>query len=419
MRRGRCREKSLPTGGQKRVTDKNPAQLRVPGRPVCARCRRPRAVCYCDELAALDTRTRVLVLQHPRERRVAIGTARMAHLALPGSVLRVGVDFAADPVVTAALAGPQPAYVLYPRPGAVAVADLPAGPITLVVLDGTWIQARKLLHRNPALAALPGVALQPRRPSGYRIRRQPAPLCVSTVEALAEILSAIEPDGERFARLLAPFETMVARQERFARETRSARHRRAPRPPRIPALLARLTASFDRLVCVQGEANAWPARHPDRPPPEIVHWLAHRPASGERFEAVVAPREPLGPATPRHIELGEGDLLSGVTVEDWRRSWAAFVRPGDVVVHWGTYYAELAAGDGLLMTGRLDLRAEVSQMLRRRFGTIDACAAALSAAPPAPHGPGRGARRLAALGAVVGALLDAGIGAARKSSTAR
>jgi len=66
---------------------------------VCARCRRPQVVCYCAQLSRLPTRTRVLVLQHPRERRVGIGTARMAQLALPNSFLRVGINFADDPVV--------------------------------------------------------------------------------------------------------------------------------------------------------------------------------------------------------------------------------------------------------------------------------------------------------------------------------
>jgi DTW domain-containing protein YfiP len=111
----------------------------VADRPICDRCRRPDVVCYCRHIHRLPTRTRVLLLQHPRERRVGVGTARMAHLSLPNSVLRVGVDFSADAVVAAALAAPEPPCVLYPRPGALDVADLPPDrPVTLIVLDGTW-----------------------------------------------------------------------------------------------------------------------------------------------------------------------------------------------------------------------------------------------------------------------------------------
>src|SRR5262245_58923987 len=107
-------------------------------RPVCGRCRRPLPACYCNHIPCLPTRTRVLLLQHPREHRTPIGTARMAHLALPGSTLRVGLDFASDPVVRAALDGPRPAYLVFPGPGAADVASLPHDvEATLVVVDGT------------------------------------------------------------------------------------------------------------------------------------------------------------------------------------------------------------------------------------------------------------------------------------------
>src|SRR5581483_1837096 len=122
-------------------------------------------------------------LQHPREHRVGVGTARLAHLSLPASSLHVGLDFAGDDAVRAALAADAPAYVLFPGASAIDVADLPRDrPLTLIVLDGTWWQARKLLHLNPKLAALPRVSFTPHRLSDYRIRRQPAAHCVSTIE---------------------------------------------------------------------------------------------------------------------------------------------------------------------------------------------------------------------------------------------
>jgi DTW domain-containing protein len=203
-----------------------PTAPRREPRPSCARCRRPLVVCFCSYLHTLITRTRVLLLQHPRERRMGVGTARLAHLALPNSSLLVGVDFSDDPQVASVLADAAPAYVLFPGAGAADVADLPRDrALTLVVLDGTWAHARKLLTRNPALAALPRAAFTPARKSGYRIRRQPADHCVSTIEALAEVLAVIEPDGGSFDRLLDPFHAMVARQEQFAKEVRSQRHR--------------------------------------------------------------------------------------------------------------------------------------------------------------------------------------------------
>jgi DTW domain-containing protein YfiP len=386
------------------------------GRPTCPRCRRPleahvpgtaapvAGVCFCDRIVQMPTRTRVLLLQHPRERRVGVGTARLAHLALPGSALRVGVDFSSDPLVQEALREPTPTCVLFPGPTSRPAQRLePGARLNLIVLDGTWSNARRLLAANPALAALPRMSFQPRRPSDYGIRRQPAPFCVSTIEALAEVLALLEPEGGPFERLLDPFLAMVERQRWFQREVRANRHRARPGPGPRGRLAARLAADWPRWVCVQGEANAWPRRDPGRQDPETVHWLAHRPASGETFEAVVAPRRPLAPSTPAHVGLAAGTLLGGETAESWRARWGAFLRPEDRLVVWGSFYRGLAASEGLALPATaLDLRLEASRALRRRLGTVEECLATLQAAGAALGRPGRGGRRLEAL---VGALI--------------
>jgi DTW domain-containing protein YfiP len=374
----------------------------VAPRALCPRCGRPSVVCFCACITVLPTRTRLILLQHARERRVGIGTARMAHLALPGSVLRVGVDFAGDPVLQAVLSQPGPRYLLFPGPDARPVEDLPRDrPVTLVVLDGTWSQARKLLRLNPALLALPRVAFRPRRPSGYLIRRQPADFCVSTIEALAEVLAVLEPDGARFERLLDPFAAMVERQRWFESQVRAHRHRHRPGSGASTALgrvRDRLTADWPGLLCVQGEANGWPRHHPAWQPAENVHWLAHRPATGETFEAVVAPRRPLSPATADHVELPAERLLSGATLELWRRSWESFTRPGDTLVVWGTFPRELAAAEGLMLPfSTLDLRPLCSQLRRRRLGKVEDGLAAFAASSSPLGLPGRAGRRLASL----------------------
>jgi len=372
-------------------------------RAVCGRCRRPQSVCWCDKLPHLPTRTRVVILQHPREREVGIGTARMAHLALPDSILRVGVDFSDDEVVRAL---PADSWLLFPGPGARDVRELHSGgPLTLVVVDGTWSQARSLVRRNPRLAALPRIAFSPRRPSGYhRIRREPADFCVSTIEALAEVLDVLEPERGPFEPLLAPFRAMVDRQEWFAAEVGAHRHKpKQPRPPR-PTLGQRLAAEGARLLCVHGEANGWPAHHPDRQEPELVQLCAERPATGERFESVIAPRRPLAPATAQHLELSEARLQGGVSIGECRRAWESFARPDDVMVCWGNFYTRLAADEGIaLPRRRFDLRGELGA-LRVRGGTLESCREQLGAPLVEPSLGGRGGRRLSALLSLLQAL---------------
>jgi DTW domain-containing protein YfiP len=136
-----------------------------------------------------------------------IGTGRMAHLALPNSALRHGLRFdgLASVLTDAAL--------LYPgtdaRPPS---AFLGVPPRTLVVLDGTWVEARKLLRYNPTLQALPRIGFVPSVASAYRIRRAPAPHCWSTIEAVAYVLGVLEGEPGRFAPLLVPFHQLVAQQ---------------------------------------------------------------------------------------------------------------------------------------------------------------------------------------------------------------
>lgn len=394
-------------------------------RAVCERCRRPSVTCWCAHLPQLPSKTRVLVLQHPRESRVAIGTARMAHLALPNSLLRVGVDFSADPVVAAALAAPGDAYLLFPGAHARDIRTLPPAadrPITLVVVDGTWSQARTLVRRNPLLAALPRLAFVPRRPSDYRIRREPTDFCVSTIEALTEALNVLEPprpspdgtmkgepDAAPFDPLLAPFRVMVARQETYAVEVASSRHQKRQRAPgrTPPSLGKRLAADWARLVCVHGEANAWPVRHPERRAPELVHFAAWRAATGERHETVLSPRGPLAPFTIEHLGLSAAQLAGGASVAAWLSSWQSFARPDDIFVHWGSFQLALAAGEGLPMPRRrFDLRGELTQAaLRPPGGTLEDCVAQLGAPPPPLGFAGRGGRRLSALAALLSELV--------------
>jgi DTW domain-containing protein YfiP len=383
-------------------------------RPVCPRCERPARVCYCAHLTSIDTTTRVVLLQHPREEGVAIGTARIAHLCLPNSELHVGVDFRDSPALRGALSdSARPAALLYPGEGAVDVfSDPPRGPVTLVVVDGTWWQARKLVRANPELAALPRYAFRAPTPSEYRIRREPDDAYVSTIEALVYVLGVLERDPARLLPLLAPFRAMRDTQIAFATEVRSARHRREPRAPRRPRVAAVLAERPASLVCVTGEANAWPYRsgelrtaHRD----ELVHWIAHRPATGETLDVIVRPRGPLAPGTPSHVALSADAIEAGVRVPELLDAWRGFVREGDVVCSWGHYAAGIfASAGGELPRTRVDLRAVSRALLRARVGAMDALLQGLGIAPASlgTLGRGRAGVRAAQLARIAGLLGD-------------
>ena len=369
-------------------------------RAVCPRCRRPASVCYCAELEAIPSRTRVVFLQHPRERTVAIGTCRMAHLSLPNSELHVGVSFDGEARVQALAAQPRgQVVVLFPGEGAVDVATLERAPKTLVVIDGTWVTARKVLERNALLKSLPRVAFTPARPGNYRIRSEPAAHCVSTIEAVVEVLGHLEGAPERFRPMLRPFERMVDLQlERHASRTGPSRTRRKRhRDKRGPAVPPELTARPGDLVLVYAEANAHGPASDVPGPAELVHLVAERPATGERFEGVLAPRRPLSPSAPRHVDLSAEALMGGEGVGVAMGRFREFVRPGDLYCGWGKYAVDLLLAEGGPDQPLLDLRLATARLLRRRAGGIEAALQALRAGEVAPWAKGRAGRRLAGL----------------------
>jgi hypothetical protein len=82
-------------------------------------------------------------------------------------------------------------------PGTVKLLDRHGAPLVLakhkldgiLVLDGTWSQAKTLWWRNPWLLKLPRIALVPREPSLYgKLRKEPRRDWVSTLEAIADVL---------------------------------------------------------------------------------------------------------------------------------------------------------------------------------------------------------------------------------------
>jgi len=159
-------------------------------------------------IPSLDSRTRVLLLQHPSEVNHALNTARLAALGLTNAELIVGEVFADLPTLLK-----RPGYqarLLFPADDAQSMQAYDASdePLLLVVPDGTWRKARKMLHLNPLLAALPRVTLAQGAVSRYRVRKAPGPGALSTIEAIVQALQTLEAPAS-FEPLLKPFEALI------------------------------------------------------------------------------------------------------------------------------------------------------------------------------------------------------------------
>ncbi len=161
--------------------------------------------------AQKNTKLHVLILQHPQEPGHELGSAGLVHEALTNSTLKVGLSWRSLGAVLGREVDPKQWAVLYLGSGIKGEAiekqplqfvsrngnpvDAPEHLEGIVVLDGTWSQAKSLWWRNAWLLKLRRVILTPRHKSLYReLRREPRKECLSTIESVAEVLELLGED---------------------------------------------------------------------------------------------------------------------------------------------------------------------------------------------------------------------------------
>jgi DTW domain-containing protein YfiP len=300
-------------------------------RAECYRCHKPQLTCICGHVARIANRTGVWVMQHPRERFHPIGTARIARLGLS----KVHVEVLHSPISGPPPALPLGAGLLYPHAHARDLSTLPADerPENLIVIDGTWSQAHTVYRDNPWLQQRPHYQLTPRRPSRYRLRKEPTAQCLSTIEAIVEALRILEPDTRGLDSLLASFDAMIDRQLELTQK-----YQRGPRQPSTPRTHRGaprcLIEQAKNLVAVSFECA--PRDRSGRDPLALVHVVALRVATGEVFEHFVRPPEGRFPRPLhlKHMGIESTRLETGASQQELSAAWQRFVADEDIVVAW-------------------------------------------------------------------------------------
>jgi DTW domain-containing protein YfiP len=369
-------------------------------RPFCYSCRRALVLCVCGDVKPVPTRTRLVFLQHAEEAWNQIGTARLAHLSLPNSVLIEGRSFEGNPVLDAALADDREVLLLYPSRDAVSLGDLEPGlERTLIVIDGTWSQARNVVNHTPALRGVKRVRLPPGAKSRYRIRMQPRAECVSSLEAAVRALTILEGEEARFEPILAAFDRMVDRHIARAAAcgrtiVRDRRAEIARRP--LPAAMA---GDMEGLVLCHGETLN--ARSPSGSiHVDLVQWCALHVASGEVFDGLVAGERTLVESELRYLGLPSFD--GALDRDEFARQWASFARPEFVYLSWGFFASNaLASVLDRKLAPQTDLRRATKHILNRKVRWPEDALLELEVAQPASIARGRGGSRLAAIREIV------------------
>jgi DTW domain-containing protein YfiP len=198
----------------------------------CPHCLKPTALCVCAGISPIDNKVSLLVLQHPQEQDRELGSARLTTLHLRDAQLKIGLSWPSLTRILGRPADPQRWAVLYL--GSVkAAAVLPDRDIVVVnkkgnalehqdavlreiegiiLLDGTWSQAKALWWRNAWMLKCKRIVLGPKRPSRYgRLRREPRSDGLSTIEAAAMVLARLEAKPEIETAMHASFERLLAR----------------------------------------------------------------------------------------------------------------------------------------------------------------------------------------------------------------
>ena len=216
--------------------------------PECADCGKPLPLCICDSITPIENKVALLILQHPQEQDRALGTARLTALHFNKAVWKIGLSW---PSLSKALgrpvADPSCWAILYL--GSAKVSDLETeneivainrkGEIEdnqrailkdiegIVLLDGTWSQAKALWWRNAWMLKCQRVILGPQHPSRYgQLRREARRDGLSTIEAAAMLLAALEKRPDIAETLHGSFERMLTRY----REAQSLLPELAPKP---------------------------------------------------------------------------------------------------------------------------------------------------------------------------------------------
>jgi len=173
----------------------------------CPTCRLPDWLCVCSYAPRLTTRTRILLVVHVSDFGRTSNTVRLLALAIPDvAVVCHGVFPAPADPASHVPAGATP-VVLFPGHGANpltpdVVASLPSPP-ALIVPDGNWRQASRMVKRLPLLAKAVKVALPDRAFAGTALRRNRPEHHMSTYEAVTQALVVLE--GEAVASPLLDF----------------------------------------------------------------------------------------------------------------------------------------------------------------------------------------------------------------------
>jgi DTW domain-containing protein YfiP len=187
---------------------------------ICPRCFLKLELCLCTGLPRIQTEIEIIIIRHVTEEWLTSNTARLAALMLTNvRILRYGGGEPFD----AGLLRSSDALLLTPDANP---APCSAAPQQLILLDGTFRQARRMYKKIPALHDLNRCALLSSSGRLPGLRRPPRENGLSTIEAIACALAQFESE-QVSTPLLAAYSEFVRRANLARGRTQLPRQRPA------------------------------------------------------------------------------------------------------------------------------------------------------------------------------------------------
>ena len=216
----------------------------------CYKCMRPSSTCICKHISPIQTKTRFVILMHPKEYKTEKnGTGQMTKLQLENSEIIVGIDFTNNNRVNEILTKEtNSSFLLYPGKDNFNLSTRESSEVDsfmgdnphIFILDGTWPCARKMLKLSKNLQKLKRVSFDNRIKSKFIIKQQPESLCLSTIESVYTVLNLLKErnleqcDTKDF---LIPFEKMIQYQLDYILNPNSENYRLTANREILPKIM--------------------------------------------------------------------------------------------------------------------------------------------------------------------------------------
>ncbi|CAM8963768.1 unnamed protein product [Rhodiola kirilowii] len=216
-------------------------------RSICGNCDRPSSVCICSVLpeTLIHTTNKVIIVQHPHQLQNPLCTVPILTKSLRNATVIVArrLRLGMSPLLDSLYHSQSSTKVVYLFPptkdhqsstplSALRHSTSPSRIEVLIAFDGTWNHAREMVAASMEFLSkfavrvclecdesVEGMSIYD---SELILRKEPYQGCVSTAEAVARVLSVIEPNGagvETERKLIRVLGQMVKLQKGFLKPT--------------------------------------------------------------------------------------------------------------------------------------------------------------------------------------------------------